>query len=153
MAPVSTLVESCDYSSFDDVNVAERCVSSFSSRSREREKCETTTGTKDRMTELINLQKSNGMFDVPREHWAGSVLEIYLGSYMDVKSSCPSGIEMPLWITALSMKILEIKMGDKKELWDLIERKSHKFLNLEMQKEKQNCQELIDQAEKYIKTK
>ena len=153
MAPVSTLVESCDYSSFDDENFAESCVSNFRSKSREQVKCEATTGTKDRMTELINLQKSNGMFDVSREHWAGSVLEQYLGSYTDVKSNCPSGIEMHLWITALSMKILEIKMEDKKELWDLIARKSQKFLNLEMQKENRNCQELMDQAEKYVKSK
>ena len=103
------------------------------------------------MTELINLQKSNGLFDVSCENWTGSVLEICLGSYVDVKSNCPSGIEMHLWITALSMKILEIKMGDEKELWDLIARKSKKFLNLEMQKEKQDCKELMDQAEKYVK--
>ena len=116
-------------------------------------KCEATTGSNDRMTELINLQKSNGMFDVTHEHWAGSVLEIYLGSYIDVTSNCPSGIEIHLWITALSMKILEIKMGDKKELWDLIARKGQKFLNLEMQKENRNCQELLDQAETYVKSK
>ena len=60
---------------------------------------------------------------------------------------------MHLWITALSMKILEIKMEEKKELWDLVARKSQKFLSLEMQKEKRNCQELNDQAEKYVKSK
>ena len=80
-------------------------------------------------------------------------METYLGSYIDVKSNCPSGIKMHLWITALSMKILEIKMEEKKELWDLVARKSQKFLSLEMQKEKRNCQELNDQAEKYVKSK
>ena len=104
----------------------------------------------DRMTELINLQKSNGVFELSSENWVGSVLEEYLGSYSDVKSNCPPGIEMNLWITALSMKILEIKMGDKKDLWDLVMRKSHKFLN---QKLKGNLEILIDQAEKYVKKK
>ena len=148
----TTRYKVCDDSSSDDAS-AERCVSNFSSKSQERVKCEATTGSNDRMTELINLQKSNGMFDVTHEHWAGSVLEIYLGSYIDVTSNCPSGIEIHLWITALSMKILEIKMGDKKELWYLIARKGQKFLNLEMQKENRNCQELIDQAENYVKSK
>ena len=148
----TTRYKVCDDSSSDDAS-AERCVSNFSSKSQERVKCEATTGSNDRMTELINLQKSNGMFDVTHEHWAGSVLEIYLGSYIDVTSNCPSGIEIHLWITALCMKILEIKMGDKKELWDLIARKGQKFLNLEMQKENRNCQELIDQAENYVKSK
>ena len=134
-----------------DDECAERSVSNFSSRGHARGECEATNVTKDKMTELIHLQKSNGLFDVSFENWTGSVLEICLGSYMDVKSNCPSGIEMHLWITALSMKILEIKMGDEKELWDLIARKSQKFLNFEMQKEKQDCKELMDQAEKYVK--
>ena len=104
----------------------------------------------DGITDLINLQKANGAFELSSENWVGSVLEEYLGSYSDVKSNCPPGIEMNLWITALSMKILEIEMGDKKDLWDLVMRKSHRFLN---QKLKGNLEILIDQAEKYVKKK
>ena len=43
-----------------------------------------------------------------------------LGAYTDVKFGCPKGMNKNLWITALSMKILEIRMGDKKDLWDLV---------------------------------
>ena len=84
------------------------------------------------------------------EDWTGSVLEEYLGSYSDVKSNGPPGIEMNLWITALSMKVLEIKMEDKKDLWDLVMRKSHKFLNKELNGSIEN---LLDLAAKYVKSK
>ena len=104
----------------------------------------------ERMTELISLQKSDGVFKISDEDWTGSVLEEYLGSYSDVKSDCPPGIEINLWITALSMKILETKMEDKKDLWDLVMRKSHKFLKKELNGAMEN---LFDQAAKYVTSK
>ena len=135
---------------------AERCVSNPQISGRKEVKPQ----AKDRMTELINLQKSSGAFDVSREDWAGSVLEDFLGDYEEVKSICPSEIAIHLWITALSMKILEIKMGDEKELWDLVVRKSLKFLDVEMKKTEKDSQDvlrqkmsLIEEAEKFIKSK
>ena len=112
-----------------------------------------TMETKDKMTELINLQKSNGSFDVSNEDWTGSVLEEYLGGYIEVKSCCPIGFEISLWITALAIEIFKLKMGDKKELWDLVLRKSRKFLKEELRKEKGDYKDLIDQAEKYVKSR
>ena len=47
-------------------------------------------------------------------------------------------------------QIFEIKMADKKDLWDLVMRKSHKFLIQEL---KGNIKNLVDQAEKYVKSK
>ena len=64
---------------------------------------------KDDMAELISLQKSNGLFEISNKEWTGSVLEKYLGAYTEVKFGCPLGMKSYLWITALSMKILEIK--------------------------------------------
>ena len=141
--------------SYECESYAERSVSNFRSRGRAHVtgKSEVKTQENDSMTELINLQKSNGGFVVSAEDWTGSVLEKYLGNYTDVKSKCPSGIGMNLWITGLSMKIFEIKMGEKKELWDLVARKSQKFLNLELNKEKEKYQRLIEEAEKYVKSK
>ena len=107
----------------------------------------------DKMTELINLQKSNGVFELSSENWNGSVLEEYLGSYSDVMSSCPNGIDINLWITALSMKILEVKMADREDLWDLVMQKSKKFLNAEVNKVNENYENLMNQAEKFVKSK
>ena len=109
--------------------------------------------TKDKMTELINLQQSNGSFDVSNKDWTGSVLEEYLGGYIEVKSCCPIGLKMSLWITALSIEILEVKMDDKKELWDLVLRKSRKFLKDQLSKEDGDYKELIDLAEIYVKSR
>ena len=71
---------------------AEISVSNFQSNCRKEDKPQ----PKDRMTELINLQKSNGAFEVLREEWSGSVLEDFLGDYEDVKSNCPPEIAMNL---------------------------------------------------------
>ena len=103
--------------------------------------------------DLINLQKSNGAFEVSANGWDGSILGKYLGAYSDVNSECPSGIPIHLWITALSMKILEIKMGEDKDLWDLVMRKSQIFIRAELNKIKADYEELIDQAEKFIQSK
>ena len=121
--------------------------------SRDCVKIEAKKQSMDKMTELINLQKSNGVFEISSENWIGSVYEEYLGSYSDVKSSCPKGIDINLWITALSMKIFEIKMEDKKDLWDLVMRKSHKFLNAKLNNINENFESLMNQAEKFVKTK
>jgi len=103
--------------------------------------------------DLINLQKSNGAFEVSANVWDGSILEKYLGTYSDVNSKCPLGIPIHLWITALSMKILEIKMGEEKDLWDLVMRKSQIFIKAELNKIKVDYDELIDQAEKIVQSK
>ena len=107
----------------------------------------------DRMTDLISLQKSNGSFEITNEGWAGSVLEEYLGHYKEVEMTCPVGIAMYLWITALSMKIFEVKMGDKKELWVLVQRKSKIFLSGELKNEKEKYEVLIEHSKKYIKSR
>ena len=122
-------------------------------KSRKCMKIEDKQQSMDKMTELINLQKSNGVFELSSENWVGSVLEEYLGSYSVVISRCPKGIKINLWITALSMKILEVKMEDKKDLWDLVMQKSHKFLNAELNKVDETYENLMNQAEKFVKTK
>ena len=130
-----------------DLECDERLGSRLDSRDRVKKE------SIDRMTELINLQKSNGEFEISSKNWIGSVLGEYLGSYTDVKSSCPKGIEINSRITALSMKILEVKMEDKKDLWDLVMQKSHKFLNAELIKVKENYENLMNQAEMFVKSK
>ena len=105
------------------------------------------------MTELINLQKSNGVFLISSENWIGSIYEEYLGSYSVVVSRCPNGININSWVTALSMKILEVKMEDKQDLWDLVMRKSHKFLHAELHKDNERYENLMNQAEKFVKSK
>ena len=121
--------------------------------SRESVQIEDKQQPMDKMTELINLQKSNGIFETSSDNWIGSVLEEYLGGYSDVMSSCPNGIDINLWITALSMKILEVKMDDRKDLWDLVMQKSHKFLSMKVNKVNENYKNLMNQAEKFVKSK
>ena len=135
----------------EDDSLIGACNSGFGLTSRAELECK--IDTKDEMTELIGLQMSNGLFDISNKEWTGSVLEKYLGAYTEVKFGCPLGMKTYLWITALSMKILEIKMSDKKDLWDLVAQKSEKFLKEEFKQEMENYKSLIDLAEKYVKSK
>ena len=105
------------------------------------------------MADLISLQKANGIFEISSKDWVESVMEFYAGKYEDVRSSCPSGIVIELWITALAVMIMEIKMNDKKEMWELVAQKSEMLLNLELRKSKEHSHDLLDKAEEYIKSK
>lgn len=100
--------------------------------SEEIEKCDDPIklDIKDKMAEVFSLQKSNGLFEIPDDGWPGSVLNEYPGTFEQVNIGCPLGIYMHLWITALSMRILEIKMSEEKDLWDLVVQKSKKFRDL-----------------------
>ena len=104
--------------------------------------------SEDRMTELVHLQKSNGIFELSSEKWAGSVFEEYSGTYADVQSRCPSGIPLESWLTALAINICEMKMSDKKVLWELVVQKSKKCL---MHLHKDEHQMLLDKAKELIK--
>ena len=103
----------------------------------------------DRMTELIHLQKSNGIFELPSEKWAGSVFEEFSGTYADVQSKCPTGIPLESWLTALAINICEVKMSDKKVLWELVVQKSKKCLK---QLHNDEYQMLLEKAKELIKT-
>lgn len=147
--------KSFDNSCDEDDSLIQEWSSGFvlKSRTMNRTELECKIDTRDEMAELISLQKSNGVFEISNKEWTGSVLEKYLGAYTEVKFGCPLGMNMYLWITALSIKILEIKMGNKKELWDLVAQKSEKFLKEELKQEMENYKSLITLAEKYVKSK
>jgi hypothetical protein len=130
---------------------AESCVSPFAQFSTNS--VSKTKQPEDRMDELISLQKSSGMFEISLKDWTGTALDFYLGKYEDVQSKCPSGVAINLWFTALAITIMEIKMSEKKELWELVAQKSKKSLNVELKKNKEQFQALLDKAEEYAKSK
>ena len=104
----------------------------------------------DQMTQLLNFQRSNGTFKISPENWIGSIFEVYAGSYEDVRSRCPAGIKITLWITALAIKILELKLGEKRDLWELVEQKSIKYIFSELKQNKLELNRLLTNAEEYI---
>ena len=104
----------------------------------------------DKMTELVSIQGSNGAFKIHPKNWKNSVFEEYAGNYEDVQSSCPTSVRINLWTTALAIKILELKMLGKKDLWELVAQKSRKYI---LAKLNQNIKErfsLLAKAEEYI---
>ena len=106
--------------------------------------------SEDQMTQLLNLQRSNGTFEISPENWIHSIFEAYAGSYEDVQCSCPAGIKITLWITALAIKILELKLGEKRDLWELVVQKSIKYILSELKQNKLELNVLLTNAEKYI---
>ena len=104
----------------------------------------------DKMTELIKFQKSNGTFEIPPKNWKSSGFEEYAGIYQDVHSSCPAGAKSTVWITALAMKILELKLSENKDLWELIAKKTRKSILAELNQDMLELSVLLAKAEKYI---
>ena len=104
------------------------------------------------MTSLVNLQNSDGMFEIPNDDltWHESVFNIYTGTYEKVKMNCPEGTAFNLWITALAMKIMELKMPEKKDLWELVAQKSKKYLLGQFVKKVEEYNKLQESAEQYI---
>ena len=82
----------------------------------------------DEMTELVKFQMSNGMFEISPDMWNDSVFNTYVGSLEQVKLYCPKGTNFNMWFTALAMKIMELKMSEQMDLWELIAEKSKKYL-------------------------
>ena len=108
----------------------------------------------DRMTELIDLQNSNGIFEMPSSNWIDSVFELHTGmSYDDVQSNCPDGVAFNLWITALAIKIMELKMTAHKELWEIVLQKGKNSLNIELKNNKEKYEMLLNKAEESIMKK
>ena len=75
-----------------------------------RSKGPTLNSLDDKMTELVSIQGSNGAFKIHPKNWKNSVFEEYAGSYEAVQSSCPTSVKINLWITALAINILELKI-------------------------------------------
>ena len=108
----------------------------------------------DRMTELIDLQRSNGIFEISSSNWIDSVFELHTGmSYDDIQCSCPAGVAFNLWITALAIKIMALKMTAHKELWELVLQKGKNSLNIELKNNKEKYEMLLNKAEERIKKK
>ena len=102
------------------------------------------------MTSLISFQKSNGAFEISDDEWVGSIFEVYNGRFEDVLITCPIGIKITLWVTALAVKILELKMAEILDLWELVAKKSKKYLLDELEGDNELRQMLLLKAEEYI---
>jgi hypothetical protein len=83
-------------------------------------------------------------------NWEKCSLTKYVGSYEMVKESCPNGVEIPEWITALCIEILEAKMKDQKDLWELIAVKGKKYISKRVLNDNQKRRKLKQNAKEYI---
>ena len=105
----------------------------------------------DDMTRLVNLQSSGGVFIQCEENWWNEGVFIkYLGSFQDVMASCPYYTDINTWLTALAMKILEVYMTEKKELWELVAEKSNKYLLNQLLNNNELYNELQKKAEDFV---
>ena len=102
------------------------------------------------MTSLISFQKSTGAFEISDDEWVGSVFEAHNGKFEDVRITCPIRVKFTLWLTALAVKILELKMAEILDLWELVAKKSKKYLLDELEGDNEQRQMLLLKAEEYI---
>ena len=125
------------------------------------------------MTALINLQNFNGSFTCSEKTgensvfncyttnvdnakagclWKNSVFNVYAGDMDNAKEGCPKAVSFDLWTTALAVKIMELRMADKKELWELVAGKGKLFLMNHLANNQNDYDQLLQTAEKYIMT-
>ena len=93
---------------------------------------------------------TSSAFKLYSKKWKNSVFEEYTGSYEAVQSSCPKCVKITLWITALAIKILELKMLEKKDLWELVAQKSRKYIHAKLNQDIKERFSLLAKAEEYI---
>ena len=115
-----------------------------------RSKMASQTNTDDELAQLVSLQKSNGSFEICSDKWKNCVFEVYAGKFEDVLSSCPTGIKNNVWVPALAVKILEMKMAETRDLWELVAKKSKHYILAELKEDKEKCEQLLGKAEEYI---
>ena len=108
------------------------------------------TNTDDKLAQVVSLQKSSGSFEICSDEWKNSTFEVYAGKFEDVLSSCPTGIKNTVWVTALAVKILELKMAETRDLWELVVKKSKQYILAELKEDKEKCEQLLSKAEEYI---
>ena len=102
------------------------------------------------MTEIVKSQTSSGMFEITEDDWEKSVFKAYLGCFQEIQESCPDGTQLNSWLTSLAMKILEIQMIQKKDLWELVAEKSKKYLLKQLLNNEQEYNKLQEKAEAYV---
>ena len=143
-----------DYGSSSAIESESAAVSSCAESSMlggiSRSKKASQTITDDEMAQLVNLQKSNGLFEIFSDEWKNSVFGVYSGKFEDVLSIWPTGIKNTVWFTALAVKILELKMAETRDLWELVAKKSQKYILAELKEDKEQCEQMLSKADEYI---
>ena len=150
------MYESCE-SEMDSSSAIELESAAVSSRAESsmlggisRSKKASQTNTDDKMAQLVSLQKSNGSFEICSDEWKNGVFEVYAGKFEDVLASCPTGIRNTVWVTALAVKILQLKMAETRDLWELVGKKSKQYILTKLEEDKEQCEQLLCKAEEYI---
>ena len=143
-----------DDKSYDDENEegdwGEDCDASismpFDHKMNRTSEC-TNQRMEDKIGELIRFQNSNGVFNLSSDEWKKSLFEEYAGGFVDVQSFCPVDLPLDSWITAIAIKIFEMKMSTMETLWKLVVQKSKTYLKKvhgnDYQKYLEKAQELI----------
>ncbi len=73
---------------------------------------------------LIDLQFAEGYWNLD-----DSLASIVGQSLSVLKSLCPKGVSEVVWGTILALALLEIKHNCRRDEWELLSRKSEKWLN------------------------
>ncbi len=114
----------------------------------------------DDLEDLVNLQGSSGKFGcvcIPYcsavlhlkcslclcSRW-GPALERLLGakSESDIASKKPTGLkDANTWLTLVVVALLQLAMGEKKDMWELVAEKAMKFVQKELGKETEKMEE------------
>ena len=95
----------------------------------------------DFLGELIDLQLANGTFKY------GKCLETLINMTENgLNNTCPPGLDLDFWITAICVVILETRFDQDKDLWVLVAEKAKKYL----MKNQNGTNEVLEKARKIV---
>jgi hypothetical protein len=90
------------------------------------------------------------MFDADVVDWEKNAFKTHLGSFEKIRLECPEKLHINTWLTALCIKVLETKMMDKQDLWELVANKGYKYLLQQFCSNEPELQELMQNADAYL---
>ena len=97
------------------------------------------------LDEIIDLQGASGIFS-----WGPVLEKILKTSFKDFMANKDIGFTEELWLTAVVITLLEMKMPEKQDTWVLMVEKAKKCLKIQLNHDKYRITKIFDHAKNYI---
>ena len=91
------------------------------------------------LNDLIGLQLANGSFQLGQ-----SLMKILNKDEESILKSCPQDVDVNVWVTTLSIVLIETRFSDDREMWELVVGKAKQFLSGACK----NYEEILEEAKK-----
>ncbi len=101
----------------------------------------------DPLEDLVDLQGSSGVFK-----WGPAMQKLLKMSESDLNAKKPLEFEFSdeVWLTLVAVALLEMKMSEKNELWELVADKAVKFAKKQLGGDEEKLGKIREAAKKMV---